>query len=143
MKKVFVDTNVFLRYFVPEDNNSFEKSKRLFEIIESGGIIPYTSCIVILEIIYVLMRSYKFSFKEISSKIPLILKLRNLIVLEKTNTKKALELYLKHNIKFGDCLIATQIPKGVILCTYDEEFKKIPGLISKKPQEIIFAPNFL
>lgn len=26
----------------------------------------------------------------------------------------------------GDCLIATQVPKGAVLCTYDSEFEKIP-----------------
>ena len=128
MKKVFVDTNVFLRYLVPEDKNSFEQSKKLFGTIEKGTIIPYISSIIVQEIIYVLSRSYKFSYKEICLKLPLLFALRNLVILEKTDTKKAIDLYLKYNIKFGDCLIATQIPKGVMLCTYDEDFKKIPGL---------------
>lgn len=136
MNKIFVDTNVFLRYFVPEDEHSFEQSRKLFETIEKGAIIPYISSVVVQEIIYVLLRSYKFSYKEVCLKLPLIFDLRNLVVLEKTDTKKAINLYLKLNIKFGDCLIATQIPKGVILCTYDEDFKKIPGLIIKTPSKI-------
>ena len=136
-KKIFLDTNIFLRFFVADDLKSHTETANLFLRFKAGKLIPYTSNMVMSELIYVLIKIYKQPKQEVLNKISTLLKIRNLILIEKTNTHAALELYQNLNIKLGDCLIATQIPKGVVLCTYDEEFKKIPGLISKKPQEII------
>lgn len=63
--------------------------------------------------------------------------MRQLTLIETTNTKTALGLLKKYRIKYGDCLIATQVPPKAILVTYDEDFAKIPGLKSQKPDEII------
>lgn len=138
-KKLFLDTNIFLRFTILEDQKSHNESKAIFLLFKDGVFRPYTSNIVLSELIYVLIKIYKQSKKEVIKKISIILKMRNLTLIEKTDTKAALELYKNLNIKLGDCMIATQIPKGTILCTYDEDFKKIPNLTVKTPKEIISA----
>lgn len=136
MTKLFLDTNIFLRFMVPENQTSFSECAKIGELAEKGQIIPYVSSIVIQEIIYTLLRTYKFSRQEVLKKLPLVFELRNLTMIEKTDTLKAFKLYAKYNIKFGDCLIAAQIPKNLTICTYDLDFQKIPGLLTQTPSEI-------
>lgn len=137
MTKVFIDTNVFVRFLTQDDPKKFQECKKFFEFIEKGKIRPYTSNIVILEIQFVLTRQYNVAKKEVLENIDDLLSLRHITLIEKTNTRIALSLYKKYNIKFTDCLIATQIPRGSKLVTYDEEFKKIKGISVSSPEELI------
>lgn len=136
MTKVFIDSNIFIRYLTQDDPKKASDCIRLFEMIEQGQLRPYTSNIVILEIQFVLIKQYKFLKAGVIEDIRTLLSLRNLTLIEKTDTKAALLLYKKYNIKFGDCLIATQIPKGVKLVSYDKEFQKI-GIATSTPKDFI------
>jgi predicted nucleic-acid-binding protein len=137
VKKIFLDTNIFLRFFLNDNQVMYEDCVTLFQYIFAGKIQAYTSCIVYLEIIYTLTRLYHFSLDEVLTTIEKIGTIRNLVVIDKANTKNALNLYRLYHIKFGDCLIATQVSKGVILCTYDKDFGKIKGLTCATPGKII------
>ncbi|OGD92618.1 hypothetical protein A2697_00455 [Candidatus Curtissbacteria bacterium RIFCSPHIGHO2_01_FULL_41_44] len=133
MEKIFLETSVFIRYFTADDKKKFKDCVRLLEIIEKGKARPYTSNIVIFEVLFVLARIYKFSKKEVLEGIQKILDLRNLTLVEKTNTRKALETFQKLNIKFPDCLITTQVPRNSKIATYDEDFAKIKTLSVTDP----------
>ncbi len=137
MKKIFIDTNVWLRFLVGDQKTQYEACKKLIALNEEGKFRIYTSTIVLLEIIYTLSSFYRVKKKAIISDIKAILSSRNLTLIEKTDFKKALILYQKHNIKLADCLIATQLQKNVVLCTYDRDFKKIKNVFSVTPQEIV------
>lgn len=136
MTKIFLDSNVWIRYFL-RDNNQFEEVKNLITAIEEGKFSPYTSAIVLLEICFVLQRYYKYPKNNLESYLRAVLKLRNLTLIEKTDTDKALLYFHEHNIKFSDCLIASQIPKDMTLVTFDKEFDKIRGLSSKAPAKLL------
>ena len=125
MTKVFIDSNIFIRLLTQDDPKKASDCIGFFEAIDLGQLRPYLSNVVILEIQFVLIRLYKFPKEKVMNDIQKLLSLRNLTLIEKTNTVAALSFYKKHNIKYGDCLIATQIPKGVKLVSYDEEFTKI------------------
>ena len=135
MVKVFLETSFFIRYFTGDDQKKFQDCIRLLETIESGRLRPYTSNVVIFEILFVLTRIYQFSKKEVLEAVKKILALRNLTLVEKTNTKEAIKIFKKINIKYPDCLIATQIPKGARIITYDEDFDKIPQILTAKPAD--------
>lgn len=134
--KIFIDTNVFVRFLVNDDPKQFQHVKKLFEAIEAGSIKPYTSNIVVLELVYVLTRIYKVKRSKALDDINTLLQLRNLTVVEKSNTKKALKWANEVNIKYADLLIATQVPAEVTLCTYDKEFNKIPNFKVVNPSKI-------
>lgn len=125
MKKVFIDTSVFIRFLTQDDREKFEECESFFKEIELGKLRPYASNIVILEIIFVLARIYKFPLKTILTRLKVLLQLRNLNLIEKTNTPQALKLLGRFDVKYGDCLIATQLPVRALLVTYDEDFKKM------------------
>lgn len=140
MKKIFIDTNVWLRFLVADDQKQFAACQELFEKVEEGKLRVYTSTIVLLEIIYTLTSFYKVTKKEILEDIKNILSARNLTLIEKTNFTAALDLFSQCSIKLADCLIISQIPNGAALCTFDQEFKKIKKVSSFSPQEILKTP---
>lgn len=137
MDKIFLETSVFIRYFTADDKKKFKDCLHLLELIEKGAKIrPYTSNIVILEILFVLTRVYKFSKKEVLEATGKILDLRNLTLIEKTNTREAIKIFQRLNIKFPDCLIATQVPKNTKIVTYDGDFSKIKLIEAITPSEV-------
>ncbi len=137
MKKIFLDTNIFLRFFLKDEESKYKTVYELFEKIEGGMFNPYTSSIVFLELNYVLRRIYKLSVKEVLDHINAIKKMRGMTIVEQTDTDNAIELYRKHKIKLGDCYIAVQIPIGAVLLTYDEDFGKIENLNPQTPETIL------
>ena len=133
--RVFLDTNVFLRFLTQDEKIGYEESLRLITKIQSGELTPYTSGIVFLELNYVLTKIYKKKKADVVDAILKLLQIRNLTLVEKVDTKAALDLYKKHDIKLGDCFIASQVPAGVVLVTYDKHFRKIKRFKTLTPAE--------
>src|SRR3990167_4309159 len=105
MKKLFLDTNIWLR-FILEDNEQAKDCRQLIIQIEAGKWRVYTSTIVLLEINYVLGSVYKIKQSQVIDDLEAILKTRNLTLIEKTNFVFALKLYRQTKVKLSDCLIA-------------------------------------
>ena len=137
MKKVFLDTNIFLRFFLRDNESQYQNVCKLFAKIEEGNFKPYTSSIVFLELNYVTRKIYKLPIDEVLDYIEAVRKMRGITVIEKTDSSKAINHYKEYKIKLGDCFIAAQIPKGAILATYDADFKKIKEIQSQTPDEIL------
>lgn len=138
MSKVFLDSNIWLRFFA-QDNPQFESVQKLMLMMENGHYLPYTSAIVFLEISFVMKTAYKQPKNKINSYLRSIFGIRNITIIDETDTKQALEISEKTGVKFSDCLIASQIPKDMTLVTFDKEFSKIKGLTVKTPAEV-FRP---
>lgn len=136
MNKVFLDSNVWLRFFA-QDNSQFESVQKLLAATENGQYFPYTSAIVLLEISYVLKTAYKQPKDKINAYLKSICGIRNITIIDKTNIKRSLEISEKTGIKFSDCLIASQIPKEAVLVTFDKEFARVGGIVCKTPAELL------
>ena len=108
-------------------------SKRL----KRGSLNHIPPQLFFLELNYVTRKIYKLPIEEVLDYIEAVRKMRGMTVIEKTDADKAITLYKKHKIKLGDCFIAAQIPKGAVLATYDEDFKKIKEIQSQTPDEIL------
>jgi len=135
--KIFLETSIFIRYFTQDDNQKYDNCLDLIKSIQQGEFLPYTSNIVITEIIFVLSRVYKFPKEKVIRVLSDVLNIRNITLLEETDTKEALQHFKKYNIKYTNCLIAAQVPTGVTLVTYDRDFKKIPSISAKTPKEAL------
>src|SRR5574340_550335 len=90
---VFVDTNVFLRFFVRDVESFYQKAKELFEKAEKGVVKLETSDMVIAEIVWVLESYYGFTKAEIKEVIDTILETRNIKVVNHSRVKEAVNLY--------------------------------------------------
>lgn len=134
--KTFIETSIFIRFFTKDDAKKYGECANLFGLVEEGKLVPYISNIVLQEILFVLTRLYKFSKSEVTKDLRKILNLRNITLIEKTDSREALSFWEKHNIKYGDCLIATQVPKGVTLVSYDADFFKLPFLSVATPSKV-------
>jgi uncharacterized protein len=133
MRKLFIDTNIWLRYFLNDEKKQFEKVKSLISDIEAGKVRPYTSSIVILEITYVLKSVYKLKHEEVLDIVEAIKSVRGMTIIDRTDFDLAFRYYKKYRVKFTDCLIASQIPSGMDLVSYDEELTKIEEVSVVRP----------
>lgn len=128
---VFVDTNVFLRFFVKDVASQYEKTRALFERAEEGKIKLETSELVIAEIVWVLESFYGFTRKEVAEVITTLLASRNLKIASHARISEAVRLYASGNMDFIDaCNIAYLKSKEFTkIATFDSKhFKKVEGL---------------
>lgn len=139
MKKIIIDTNIWLRFFLKDDKMQFEKVRELISDVEAGKFRTYTSSIVILEIVYVLKNLYKFSFDEMEEVIEAIKNVRGITIIDKTDFEQAYDFFKKYKIKFTDCLIASQVKDDMTLVSYDEDFNKMKDLEVLRPISPLFS----
>lgn len=136
MTHIFLDSNIWLRYFLQDHPQQFFLVQKLLKDIEESCFRPYTSTIVFLEVHYVLKNFYNLSLGKTLFYLEKMRETRNLTVIEETHLDKALEYYRKYKIKFSDCLIASQLPKNIILVTFDTELPRIKEINVKTPAEL-------
>ena len=130
---VFVDTNVFLRFFVKDVEPFYQKARELFEKAENGIITLETNDMVIAEIVWVLESYYGFTKAEIKEVIDTILETKNVKVTNHSRVKEAVNLYTLRRMDFIDAYnIAYIREKGYKkVATFDvKHFKNIEGIIS-------------
>lgn len=124
----FIDTNIFLRVFIKENELAFEESCKILELVKSGKIKAFTSSLVLTEINFVLGKIYKLSKMEVVESLKSILNLKNLKIFDKGNIIAGVFLYEHHNVKFVDTLIATNdlvLKNKAKIISYDNDFDKL------------------
>src|SRR3990167_11097387 len=102
MKKLFLDTNIWLRFILKDEEKQYSYVYNLLSQIEEGIFRVYISNIVLLEIYFVLLQLYKISQKDVLLYISNILKVRGITLIEKTNSIKAIQYCTKYTIRFAD-----------------------------------------
>jgi len=137
VKKIFIDTNLWVRFFIEDNQEQFYQSKALLTQVEEGDFRAYTSTIVLLELQFVLQKLYHLSFEKTVEIFEIIRKVRNITIIEKTNLDLALQFLKLYKIKFPDCLIASQLPKNTVLVSFDQELSKIKEITVKDPGQIL------
>jgi predicted nucleic-acid-binding protein len=135
MTRCFIDTNIWLRTIL-QDNDQYPVCVDFLTQVSQGQYQAYTSTIILLEIDYLLTRTFKVKKADSYLRLEAITHLPGLTVLDQTNHQEALKLYRQTHVKFTDCLIAAQIPPQTTLVTYDRDFHKIPHLSVLAPGEI-------
>ena len=128
---IFVDTNVFLRFFVRDVESFYHKAKDLFEKAENGQLKLETSDMVIAEIVWVLESYYDFLKPEIKEVIETILETKNLKVANHSRVKEAIDLYSSGKMDFIDAYNIAYIKAKDFkkVATFDvKHFKNIEGV---------------
>lgn len=128
---IFVDTNVFLRFFVRDVESFYKKSKELFEGAENREMKLETSDLVIAEIVWVLESYYGFSKLEIQEVVETILETKNLKVTNHSRVKEAIDLYSSGKMDFIDAYNIAYIKAKNFkkVATFDvKHFKNIDGI---------------
>lgn len=135
----FIDTNIFIRSLIKEDNKIYNDCLKLLELIKNSKIKAYTSSLVYAEISWVLESFYKFDRNETAKALRSISGLSGLKILNKINSKIAIDIYSKFNVKFIDAMIASNpliLQKKMKIISYDRDFDKI-GVTRIEPAKLL------
>lgn len=123
-----IDTNVFLRVLVREDETCFLESKALLERVKQGEIKALSCGIVLAELVWVLGSVYGLGKKEVVEKVNGVLLLPGLKIVDGYDYRWALEQYQNKRVKYIDACIASipGVRRGeVTVVTYDKDFGKL------------------
>ena len=114
MEKIFVDTNVFIRYFTNDVPELADKAEKLFKRAIDSKVFLVTNELVIAEIVWTLQSFYKVSKKDIKEMIEGIIGTENLFVENCSMVLNAMEYYTEGNVDFLDgCIISYMEEKGM------------------------------
>ncbi|MEK6765886.1 MAG: PIN domain-containing protein [Planctomycetota bacterium] len=136
MHKAFIDTSVILRILVQDDNVKIKASVKLIKESKKRGIVLYILPVVILEIVWVLEKVYKYDKKTIREHIEAILNTPELKCEMGSVFRMAIRTYEEKNIKFADAVMGYWgIERDIfVVYTYDEkDFGRIENLEVQKP----------
>ena len=126
---LFLDTNVWLRYFIGDDEKQLETVKNILQLANQGNLQLATSTFVLSEFIYVEMSFYKIQKKSVIEDLEAIHQVRGIWIVEKTEFSSSFAIFRTNqtSLKWSDCIIATQVPKDYKLCSFDKRLEKLIG----------------
>jgi predicted nucleic-acid-binding protein len=100
-----LDTNILLRYFVKDDPNQTPIAVRIMHGLsrEEPG---WVSLIVLVELYWVLSRTYRIQRSGMTSILESLLASRDIVVEQDDLARRACSLYSRGNADLADCLIS-------------------------------------
>ncbi|OGK35629.1 hypothetical protein A3A93_05215 [Candidatus Roizmanbacteria bacterium RIFCSPLOWO2_01_FULL_38_12] len=138
MKRYFIDTNIFLRVLIKEDEKSFQECILLLKTIKENKLKAVTSSVVLAEIVWTLLSFYTFPKNRTAEAVESIINLRGLQVLDNYNHRLAIKTFAQSKIKYIDALISSIkeiLEKKWIIISYDRDFDKL-NVIRKEPHDV-------
>ncbi len=129
MKTVFVDANIFLRFFTQDDRSQHEKAKNLFKQAESGHIRLLSGPPVLFEIAWVLRSGYKLSHEKTLDTLKAIVAVKGLSLWDAELVERALEIASESGVDFADCYLTASAMKykADAMATFNiSDFKHLP-----------------
>ncbi|OGY26274.1 MAG: hypothetical protein A2Z24_02030 [Candidatus Woykebacteria bacterium RBG_16_44_10] len=138
-RSYLVDTNIFLRILVKDEEKSFYECVEFVKWIKAGQIRATTSTLVLAEIHWTLSSFYQFPKEKVAQALGSIINLKNLKIIDKYNHMVALGLFEQKNVKFIDCLIASSpmiLKRQAVVVSFDRDFDKL-GISRKEPGKIV------
>ena len=130
---IFLDTNIFIRYFEQEEGNEVSaRTSVLFTDIVGGQISCFTNTMVITEIIWVLEKYYNWPKEEVCDNIDFILNTPNIKIRERSILQKAVSVYRINSIDFIDAYNYSYIKSNnaSAIYSYDLHFDKLSDIYS-------------
>ena len=82
-KNIIIDANVVLRYLLKDNEKFYEKAKALFDDVLLGKKKIWIMHSVIAEVVYVLLKLYKVTRKEIAEVLTELIKIKGVKVQDK------------------------------------------------------------
>lgn len=135
MKKIFVDTNIFLRYLTADDTVKYERCREIFKRAVAGKVSLATSGMVIAELVWTLLSHYKVPKADVIEKVSIILGTECLMIPDKNILAEAMVLYGRKNVDFIDAYNAVFMRHHGLheLYSYDEDFDILEEITREEP----------
>lgn len=106
MTRVFVDTNVFLRFLTQDDAGQSEKAERLFLDARGGRLQLVTGPPVLFELVWTLRRAYKIARVGTLEILASLLALDGLELTDRSIVEAAVERARATGQEFADAYVA-------------------------------------
>jgi predicted nucleic-acid-binding protein len=100
-----LDTNILVRYFVKDDPQQSLTVKKLMGALSSDEP-GWLSVVVLVELLWTLKYSYRFSRVGLASVVDHFLSSRDVVIEHRDLVQEALFKYHKSAADYSDCLIA-------------------------------------
>lgn len=123
-----IDSNVFLRFLVRDEERTWKDCVNFFHAIERGRFKAYIPTLVAAEVQFVLFSFYRFARPRIITAMRSIAVIPNLRVYDDVILSHAVSLYEQKNAKFIDCCVASsaRVQKGkAAIVSYDRDFDRL------------------
>jgi len=136
VSRVFVDTNLFLRYLTNDDPAKTDRVERLLDQAAAGEVRLVTSEMVLAETVWVLESTYGLKNAQVAPLVRGILATPGLDVLNGGLVARALDHYETLNIDFVDGYIAAVMKKQGIAELYSFDKKRasrLEGIRRREP----------
>jgi predicted nucleic acid-binding protein len=134
MERVFVDTNIFLRYLTKDDPAKYDRCREVFKKAIESEISLFTSEMVIAELIWTLLSYYRVPKAEVIEKVSIIISTSNLHLDNKSIIADSLVLFSQENIDYIDAYNAVFMKSQGLkkIYSYDKDFDIIDGMVERK-----------
>ena len=126
---IALDTNVLVGYLAQDDYAQFQVAADLIDGCTSDAP-GYVCREVMIELVWVLERSYKYSREEIAEALLGIVTASQLSVEHAQDIASVVNLYREEGYDFADLMIrqAAQRAENRILQTFDQKLAKLDGV---------------
>jgi predicted nucleic-acid-binding protein len=127
-----LDTNVLVRFLVRDDEDQFERARKLIRRQAQNGQPVRISLLVLLETEWVLRSRYKLKKGEILSAFSALLSAVDMSFEDEPSIEEALFVWKDSSAQFADCLIgARHRALGCIAtASFDVDALKLPAFIA-------------
>ena len=135
MKKVFIDTNIVLRYLTMDDPVQYPHCRNLFKKAQNGEMLLVTSTLVIAELIWTLASYYRVPKDQIIEKVSIIVGSDAIRIPDKDLIAEALLLYGRKNVDYVDAynsVLMRQLGLKEIY-SYDKDLDKLETVQRLEP----------
>ncbi|MDR2668935.1 MAG: PIN domain-containing protein [Desulfovibrio sp.] len=120
MKRFFVDSNIFLRFFAHDDVQQADTAEKLLMSAKQGEIELFCGPPVFFEVAWVLHSTFRLPHAEILDILESMLSIPNFTVFDAYIITKAIALARKKSLAFADGYIAaTALEKGIGVATFN------------------------
>ena len=126
---IALDTNVLVRYLAQDDDAQFRVAASLIEGCTSDAP-GYVCREVMIELVWILERAYKYSREEIAEALLSIVTASQLSVENAQDIASIVNLYREDGYDFADLMIrqAAQRTENRILKTFDQKLAKLDSV---------------
>jgi len=120
---IIVDANIILRYLLRDNEKFYKKAEALFNDAFSGKKKILIMHSIIAEVVYVLLKLYKVSRKEIAEVLIELMKIKGVKVQDKEILLNTFKIFKNKNLDFIDCLLCAYSRKYQVM-SFDKEVNK-------------------
>lgn len=126
MKKLYADTNTFLRFLLQDNIEQAKIAEKNFTLAKKKKLRVIIISEIIPELVYVLSGVYKLSREETAKQVSNIIETPYFDIKRRDIWAKVMDLYLQVNIDVVDIFLAVKANKeGGEVFSFDQDFEKL------------------